>query len=81
MHGALRIGDGAIECGEWEPLPAAFYLYVSDADALYRRAVEAGAKSLYPPSDQPYGDRMGGVEDPWGNTWYIASHLTEPRKR
>jgi len=75
MHGALRIGDAALELGDAEPVPAAFYLYVPDADATYRQAVEAGAKPLYPPADQPYGDRAGGVEDAWGNTWYIASHL------
>jgi uncharacterized glyoxalase superfamily protein PhnB len=74
MHAMLWIGDAAIEFGESQALAFAFYLYVPDADALYRQAVAAGAKSLYPPSDQPYGDRMGGVEDPWGNTWYIATH-------
>lgn len=75
QHAALRIGDAALEFGEAKGLPFAFYLYVPDADALYQQAVAAGAKSLYPPSDQPYGDRVGGVEDAWGNTWYIASHL------
>ena len=74
LHAALRIGDAALEFGEAQGLPFAFYLYVPDADALYQQAVAAGAKSLYPPSDQPYGDRVGGVEDAWGNTWYIASH-------
>ena len=75
LHAALRIGDAALEFGEAPGLPFAFYLYVPDADALYQQAVAAGAKPLYPPSDRPYGDRMGGVEDPWGNEWYIASHL------
>jgi PhnB protein len=76
MHAVFRLGDGALEFGEADPPgPTAFYLYVPDADALYARAVEAGAKSLYPPADQPYGDRVGGVEDAWGNTWYIASPL------
>jgi uncharacterized glyoxalase superfamily protein PhnB len=75
LHAALRIGDAALEFGEAQGLPFAFYLYVPDADALYQQAVAAGAKPLYPPSDQPYGDRVGGVEDAWGNTWYIASHL------
>ena len=58
-------------------MPFAFYLYVpdADADAFYRQAVAAGAKPLYPPKDQPYGDRMGGVEDAWGNTSHIATHL------
>ena len=74
MHAAAWIGDAALEFGEADSLPAAFYLYVSDTDALYEQAVAAGATSLYAPSDQPYGDRCGGVEDAWGNTWYIASH-------
>lgn len=76
MHAALRIGDGAIELGETEGGPSAFYLYVPDADAVYQDAVKAGAKSLYPPADQPYGDRVGGVEDAWGDTWYIATNLS-----
>ena len=75
MHAALRIGDGAIEMGEAEGSPSALYLYVPDADTVYRQALDAGAKSLYAPADQPYGDRVGGVEDPWGNTWYIATFV------
>ena len=74
MHAAVWIGDAALEFGEADSLPAAFYVYVPDADAFYRQAVAAGAKSLSVPEDQPYGDRCGGVEDGWGNTWYIASH-------
>jgi PhnB protein len=75
MHGILRVGDGALEMGEGEGAPSAFYLYVQDADAVYKQAVEAGARSLYTPVDQPYGDRVGGVEDAWGNTWYIATYV------
>lgn len=80
QHAALRIGDAALEFGEAQSLPFAFYLYVSDADALYQQAVAAGAKSLYPPLDQPFGDRVGGVEDAWGNTWYIASRLARENR-
>lgn len=76
VYARLRIGNAAIELGEAEgpatAMPSAFYLYVRDADALYRRALSAGAKSLWPPGDQPYGDRMGAVEDPAGNQWFIA---------
>jgi PhnB protein len=75
MHAALRIGEAIVEMGEAEPMPAGFYLYVQDADALYRQAVAAGAKSRLAPADQPYGDRIGVVEDGWGNTWCIATHL------
>jgi PhnB protein len=77
MHARVRIGDAAIEMGEGEggtaePMPATFYLYVGDADALYEQAVAAGAKSLSPPMDRWYGDRVASVEDSMGNQWYIA---------
>lgn len=75
IYAALRVGDGALEMGEGEGAPSAFYLYVQHADAVYKRAVDAGARSLYAPADQPYGDRVGGIEDAWGNTWYIATYL------
>jgi uncharacterized glyoxalase superfamily protein PhnB len=75
IYAALRVGDGTLEMGEGEGSPSAFYLYVQDADAVYKRAVDAGARSLYAPADQPYGDRVGGIEDAWGNTWYIATYL------
>lgn len=78
-HAIVRIADAAIEIGEGSDpgraAPAAFILYVPDCDALYQQAVEAGGKSLHPPIDQPYGDRMGGVVDPWGNEWFIATHV------
>jgi len=75
MHGALFIGDGLVELGDADGEPSAFYLYVADCDALFAQAVEAGAKPLTPPADQSYGDRVGGVEDAWGNVWYIAQPL------
>jgi PhnB protein len=76
MHASLRLGTGRIEMGETEVegvlRSAVFYLYVSDADAMYAQAVAAGAKPLSPPADQSYGDRVGSVEDAMGVTWYIA---------
>jgi uncharacterized glyoxalase superfamily protein PhnB len=72
-YARLRIGNAAIELGEGgESMPGAFYLYVGDADVLYERALAAGATSLWPPTEQPYGDRVAGVEDPIGNQWFIA---------
>ncbi len=53
-------------------MPASFYLYVGDAAVVYEQALAAGAASLWPPSDQPYGDRMGAVEDSRGNQWFVA---------
>jgi PhnB protein len=65
------IGEGGVEAAL--PFsPAAFHVYVPDADALYEQAVAAGATPLSPPSDQSYGDRMGSVVDAQGITWFIA---------
>ena len=78
-HAALRIGDSMVEMGEahgpYRPVPMAIYLYVPDADAIYQRALQAGAASISTPADQPYGDRNAGVQDRFGHTWYIATHL------
>jgi PhnB protein len=70
-YARLRIGDTAIELGEGEPMPGSFLLYVSDPDAWYQRALGAGATSIMPVTDQPYG-RIGGVEDTTGNQWYFS---------
>ena len=75
MHAVVRIGDAILEMGETTPMPAGFYLYVPDADAVYQQAMAAGAKSFLAPADQAYGDRLGVVEDAWGNSWCIATHL------
>jgi PhnB protein len=71
----VRVGDAAIELGEGEPMPGSFMLYVGDPDALYQQAIAAGAKSVMPLSDQPYG-RVGGVEDPVGNQWFFSRPVT-----
>ncbi|MGB8732023.1 MAG: VOC family protein [Candidatus Sulfotelmatobacter sp.] len=80
-HAEIRVGDSVVEMGEahdkYEPMPAMFYVYVPDSDALYRRALAAGAKSLHEPTDQPYGDRNSAVTDPFGNTWYFATHVKD----
>jgi PhnB protein len=80
-HAEIRVGDSVVEMGEahgkYEPMPAMFYLYVPDCDAVYRRALAAGAKSISEPTDHPYGDRSGGVTDPFGNTWYISTHVKD----
>ena len=75
MHAQVRLGNALIEMGEPDPalpMPTTFYLYVDDADALYHRAVAAGATALAPPADQSYGDRVGSVQDSTGTIWYIA---------
>lgn len=80
-HAKVRIGDSIIEMGEahgeFQPMLAAIHLYVNDPDTVYKSAIQAGAASLFEPRDEPYGDRIGGVTDPFGNYWYIAKHLKD----
>jgi len=80
-HARVRIGDSIIGMGEahgpYQPMPCTLHLYVPDADAAYERALAAGAKSIQPVADQPYGDRSGGVTDPFGNRWFLATHLRD----
>jgi PhnB protein len=54
-----------------------FYVYVPDCDAVYRRALAAGATSLSEPTDQSYGDRSASVTDAFGHQWYIATHVKD----
>ncbi len=51
-------------------------LYVEDADAAVAQAVASGATQIMAVSDQPYGDRQGGVSDRWGMTWWLSQRLT-----
>ena len=81
VHAEVRIGDSAVMMGEptgkWKPMPGSIHLYVNDADATYKRALQAGATSLMEPADQYHGDRYGGVEDPAGNHWWIVTHIED----
>lgn len=80
-HAKMRLGDSVLELGEahgqYPAMPANLHLYVADADATYKRAVAAGATALREPVDEPYGDRCGGVRDPFGNRWWIATHIRD----
>ena len=80
-HAEIRVGDSVVEMGEahgqYPPMPTMFYLYVPDCDAVYQRALQAGATSISEPADHPYGDRSGGVKDAFGNQWYIATHIKD----
>lgn len=76
----ITIGDSVVMISDTRirsPMPAFLYVYVNDTDATYRRALDAGARSLEEPSDVPYGDRRCMVEDKWGNTWQIATHMRD----
>jgi uncharacterized glyoxalase superfamily protein PhnB len=77
LHAEVVFGDSKVMIGGYEAVeekPTALHLYVPDADAVYRRALELGATSVEEPVDQSYGDREAGVKDPTGNVWWIATH-------
>jgi len=80
-HAEIRVGDSVVEMGEahgpYQPMQSMFYMYVPDCDAVYRRALAAGAKSIQEPADQYYGDRTAAVDDAFGNQWYIATHIKD----
>ena len=60
-------------------LSGGFFLYVEDCDAVYHRAIEAGAESLMAPADRPHGDRISGVVDPFGQQWFPSTHIKDLR--
>jgi uncharacterized glyoxalase superfamily protein PhnB len=76
----IAIGDSLVmvsDPSERELFPAFLYVYVTDADATYQRAVAAGATTIEEPVDQPYGDRRAMVRDPFGNVFQIAHMLPD----
>jgi PhnB protein len=76
MHAEIMIGECTImfaDCTEkYAVRNADFFVYVDDADATYKKAIEAGATVINEMSDQSYG-RSGGVRDPFGNGWWVTS--------
>jgi uncharacterized glyoxalase superfamily protein PhnB len=89
MHGSIRIGDSTImlvdefpQCGSLSPTslkgsPVTLHLYVDDADASFKRAVDAGATVRMPLDDMFWGDRYGVLVDPFGHSWSIATHIRD----
>lgn len=87
MHAELKIGDsrfmmndvmmGAKGPKAFGGSPASLWLYVDNSDALFNRAVSAGAAVQMPMADQFWGDRAGAIADPAGYTWWIATRTEE----
>jgi PhnB protein len=81
MHAEIKIGDSIIMLGDSIPgqptSTATLYLYVENADLVYESAINAGATSIERPRDMFYGDHAGGVKDPGGNQWWIATHIED----
>lgn len=92
-HAEIVIGDSPIMLTEESPehgmggpqslggTPVNIFLYVEDVDALFDRAIAAGATEIRPVEDKPEGDRRGGLTDPFGHVWWIATHIEDvPRE-
>jgi PhnB protein len=88
-HAELAIGDSVVMLSD--PFPQAstkppkelggtsfsVFMYVEDVDAVVKQAVDAGATVLMEVADQFWGDRFGTVQDPFGHTWSIATHVED----
>ena len=84
-HAELQIGDSRLFLADEFPAtgrsgpknghsPVTIHLYVTDTDATFNKAVEAGATATMPPADMFWGDRYGKLTDPFGHHWSIATH-------
>ena len=86
MHAQVVIGDSPVMIGEESEMAKAtastLYVYVPDVDRVYQQAIKAGGSKVMEPTDMFYGDRSGGVKDPSGNSWFIATHKedVEPKE-
>jgi PhnB protein len=87
MHAEIQIGDSRIMLNDammggksaqtYGGSPASMWLYVNDCDALFNRAIAAGAQPIMPLADQFWGDRFGAILDPFGYRWSIATHTED----
>lgn len=80
-HAEVRIGDSVVMMfdahEDWPDMPAFLRLYVEDGDAVYQRALEAGATPVTEMTNLFFGDRVGRIRDPLGNIWWIQSHVED----
>jgi PhnB protein len=81
QHAQVVIGDSNVMMGEapagFDPMPSTLYLYVEDADASFKQAVDAGGTVIEELTNKFYGDRSGGVQDSCGNRWYVSTHVED----
>lgn len=74
MHGEMQIDDTVIMMGETdESVPSSVHVYVADAELVFERAVLAGGTVVQEVMSKGDGDRRGGVADPNGVIWWMAT--------
>jgi PhnB protein len=80
-HAEARIGDAVVMLfdapKDWPGTPAFLRLYVDDADALFSRAIAAGATPISNVTQLAFGDRVGRVRDPFGNIWWLQTRIED----
>jgi PhnB protein len=80
-HADVRIGDSLVmlseATAEYPARPCVHFVYLDDVDAVFQKALRAGATPIIEPSEQPWGDRVGGFHDPFDNRWWVATHLRD----
>ena len=80
-HAEIRIGDSVVMMfdgrANWPDLPAFLRLYVVNGDAVFARAIDAGAEPVTEMTELAWGDRVGRVRDPQGNVWWIQERIAE----
>ncbi|MFA7368830.1 MAG: VOC family protein [Kiritimatiellales bacterium] len=93
MHAVMQIGNSILMMGDEMPgqncksaaslgaSPISLFLYVPNADAVFKQAVDAGAIAVMPIADMFWGDRCGTVKDPFGYTWMIATHTRDMTRK
>jgi uncharacterized glyoxalase superfamily protein PhnB len=79
LHSEVRIDDSVVmiadSAPEWPPVPSYVHVYVRDVDATYVKALAAGAEAVQEPVKKQDEDKRGGVKDPGGTTWWIATKV------
>ena len=91
-HAELQMGDSVVMLADEHPeigahapryfggSPVSLMIYVDNCDATFAKAVEMGAEGFREPADQPYGDRMAGVLDPFGYKWFVAHSISASKE-
>ena len=89
MHAEIRIGDSVVMLSDEMPdmgakgprsyggTPVGFFIYTENVDAAWKKALDAGGKTVTPLADQFWGDRTGCLEDPFGHRWWLAQHIKD----